>query len=279
MPASEPPAAGGASVGSVEVGGLRIGYRQAGSGPPVLLLHGGVSDGRVWRRVIEDLSDELTLVAWDAPGCGRSEDPPEGFGLGDYADCLAGLVQALALERPQVVGHSFGGGLAIELAHRHPAVPASLVLVGAYAGWAGSLPADDVEARLRAFLAMEEPFVPRSFPGLFSDVMPPDVAEELTRIMQDVRLPPSKTMIRAFAAADLRPALAGIEVPTLLLYGEDDVRSPPFVAEHLHAEIRGSKLVMLPGLGHELYLESPEAFLAAVRPFLRSVAPPSDRRP
>ena len=260
-------------MNAVEISGLRIGYRMAGTGegPPVVLLHGGVSDGRVWRQAMADLADEFTVVAWDAPGCGESDDPPKSFSLADYADCLAGFIAALDLDRPHMVGHSFGGGLAIALAHRHPSVPRSLVLVGAYAGWAGSLATEEVDARLASFLALEEPFVPRSFPGLFSDVMPPEAAEELTRIMDDVRLAPSKTMIRAFAEADLRPALPHIDVPTLLLYGEDDVRSPRFVADHLHANIPGSRLVTLPGLGHELYLESPETFLAAVRPFLHSV--------
>jgi len=260
-------------VTTVDVNGLGIGYRMAGTGEgrPVVLLHGGVSDGRVWRRAMADLADEFTVVAWDAPGCGGSDDPPESFSLADYADCLAGFTAALGLDRPHVVGHSFGGGLAIALAHRHPSVPRSLVLLGGYAGWAGSLPPEEVEARLASFLALEDPFVPRSFPGLFSDAMPLEAAEELTRIMEDVRLAPSKTMIRAFAEADLRPALPDVDVPTLLLYGEDDVRSPRFVAEHLHANIPGSQLVILPGLGHELYLESPQAFVDTVRPFLRSV--------
>jgi len=212
--------------------------------------------------------DEFTVVAWDTPGCGRSDDPPATFTVADYTDCAAGLIAALGLARPHVVGHSFGGGLAIELARRHPSVPRSLVLVGAYAGWAGSLPPEEVEARLSAFLALEEPFVPRSFPGLFSAAMPPEAVEELTRIMEDVRLGPAKTMLRAFAEADLRPALAGIDVPTLLLHGADDVRSPRFVADHLHAHIPGSELVVLPDLGHELYLESPAAFVDVVRPFL-----------
>ena len=255
----------------VEVGGLRIGYRQAGGGPPVVLLHGGVCDGRVWRQAMEDLAGELTVVAWDAPGCGPSDDPPESFSLPDYADCLAGFIAALGLDRPHVIGHSFGGGLAIELCARHPSVPRSLVLVGAYAGWAGSLPPEEVDARLTAFLALEEPFVPRSFPGLFSARMPPEAAEELMGIMEDVRLAPSRTMIRSFAEADLRPALAGIDVPTLVLHGSDDQRSPASVAEHLHAHIPGSRRVVLPGLGHELYLESPAAFADTVRPFLRSV--------
>ena len=68
----------------------------------------------------------------------ESEDPPESFRLPDYADALAGLIAALGLGRPHVLGHSFGGALVIELYRRHPSVPATLILTGAYAGWAGS---------------------------------------------------------------------------------------------------------------------------------------------
>lgn len=117
----------------IEVMGLRVAYRRAGDGPPLILLHGAVSDGRVWRVQLEELSDEFTVVAWDAPGCGRSSDPPEGFRLPDYADCLASFMGALGLGPSHVLGHSWGSGLALELYRRHPSVPATLVLVGAYA--------------------------------------------------------------------------------------------------------------------------------------------------
>lgn len=75
-----------------------------------------VGDGRgTWPQQIDALSDEFTLVAWDGPGSGRSSDPPESFRLSDYADCLAGLVNALGLARTHVAGLSFGGALALEL--------------------------------------------------------------------------------------------------------------------------------------------------------------------
>jgi pimeloyl-ACP methyl ester carboxylesterase len=92
----------GEAVDQIELEGLRIAYEQAGAGPPLLLLHGFVGDSRDWRRQLEDLSDEFTVVAWDAPGCGRSSDPPETFRMPQYADCLAGFVDALALGRPHV---------------------------------------------------------------------------------------------------------------------------------------------------------------------------------
>ena len=107
---------------------MHIGYRRAGEGPPLVLLHGYVGDGLgTWGRQLRTLSDEFTIVAWDAPGFSSSFDPPESFSLSDYADSLAAFIERLGLERPHVVGLSFGGGLAIEFFRRHPQVPSSLV--------------------------------------------------------------------------------------------------------------------------------------------------------
>ena len=87
----------------VEVDGLRIAYQRTGAGPPLVLLHGYVGDGpTTWRHQLDGLCDQFTVVAWDAPGAGGSADPPESFGLAGYADCLAGFVQRLGLEQPQV---------------------------------------------------------------------------------------------------------------------------------------------------------------------------------
>jgi pimeloyl-ACP methyl ester carboxylesterase len=86
---------------TTEVHGLRIAYERAGDGPPLVLLHGYVGDGpTTWRPQLEGLGDELTMIAWDAPGAGRSSDPPESFGMTGYADCLAGFVERLGLEHP-----------------------------------------------------------------------------------------------------------------------------------------------------------------------------------
>ena len=73
----------------VHVAGLRIVYERRGAGPPLLLLHGAVCDGRVWRRQLDALSDAFTVIAWDAPGCGGSSDPPAAFRMRDYGACVA----------------------------------------------------------------------------------------------------------------------------------------------------------------------------------------------
>ena len=256
----------------IEVGGLTIAYARVGHGPPLVLLHGGLGDHRVWRPQLEALADDFTLVAWDAPGCGGSSDPPDTFRLGDYADVLAGVVRALDLGRPNVLGLSFGGGLALELARRHPELPRTLLLASAYAGWAGSLPAEEVQARVaRALNDAKRPpaeWVGSYLPSLFTEAVTQEVVDETVAMMLDTRPAGMVPMLRGFAEADLRDVLPQIRVPTLLLYGDADVRSPPAVAEALHDRIPTSELVVLPGVGHVSNLEAPEAFNRAVRDFL-----------
>jgi pimeloyl-ACP methyl ester carboxylesterase len=261
-------------VDTIDAGGHRIAYERRGEGPPMVLLHGYVGNRRTWRRQLEELSGEFTVVAWDAPGYGRSSDPPEGFRLADFADCLASLIEALGLGRPHVVGLSFGGGLALELYRRHPEIPRTLVLAGAYAGWAGSLPPDVVEYRLQQALRLAdlppERLVDELLPTLFSASAPQDLVDEFAAIMAEFHPAGLRANSRAFAEADLRDVLPRIDVPTLLLYGSEDARAPLSVGHELHAAIPGSRLVVLEGAGHVSCVEAAERFNAEVRAFLRS---------
>jgi pimeloyl-ACP methyl ester carboxylesterase len=257
---------------TVEVDGLRVAYERAGTGPPLVLLHGYVGDGpTTWRRQLDELSDEFTVVAWDAPGAGGSTDPPESFGMAGYADCLAGFVDRLGLDRPHVAGLSFGGALALELAHRHPAAPRTLVLASAYAGWGGSLPADVTAQRLQqAFVLAElspEAFVQTLLPTMFSEGTPPEPVAAFGASMLAFHPAGFRAMARA-SAEDLRDVLPLVRVPTLLVYGDRDVRAPLPVARHLAASIPGSMLVVLPDAGHVCNIEAPAAFNQAVRSFL-----------
>jgi pimeloyl-ACP methyl ester carboxylesterase len=263
-------------VDSLDIAGLRIAYRMEGQGPPVVFLHGFFGDHRVWRHQRE-LADEYTLVAWDAPGCGRSSVPPPTFRMEDYADTLAGFVEALGLDRPHVVGNSFGATLALALAIRHPAIPRSLVPADGYAGWSGSFPPEVVAQRLHQSLPdLELPaqqVVAKWMPGFVTEAAPPWVTDELGTIIAGFHPDGMRVMIRALAEADLREALPGLRSPTLLIWGERDVRSPLAVAEDLHARIPGSRLVVIPGVGHLSHVEAPDAFNAEVRGFLRLTMP------
>jgi pimeloyl-ACP methyl ester carboxylesterase len=258
---------------TIDVDGLRIAYERAGAGPAVVLLHGFVGDGATtWRRQIDALSDEFTVVAWDAPGAGGSSDPPESFGMAEYADCLAGFVARLGLTRPFVMGLSFGGALAIDFCRRHSAVPQALVLASAYAGWEGSLPADVAAQRLRHALtlagATPEEFRAALLPTMFTEGTAQDIVEDFGASMLAFHPAGFRAMARA-SSEDLRDALPQVKAPTLLVYGDRDVRAPLDVARHLDSAIPNSRLVVLPGVGHVCNVEAPNDFNTVVRDFLR----------
>lgn len=257
---------------TVEVDGQRIAFERAGTGPALLLLHGYVGDGlSTWREQIDVLSAEFTVVAWDAPGAGGSSDPAEFLGMAGYADLLATFVERLGLANPHVAGLSFGGALALELTRRHPRLPRSLVLASAYAGWGGSLPPQVAEDRLRQALALADlppdELTAALLPTMFSPAVPPESVAEFATSLRAFHPVGFKAMARA-AAEDLRAVLPQVKVPTLLLYGDRDERAPLTVARDLHAAIPGSRLVVLPGVGHLCNLEAAGSFNAAVLEFL-----------
>jgi pimeloyl-ACP methyl ester carboxylesterase len=257
----------------IELAGLRIAYERIGHGPSLVLLHGFFGDSRVWRAQLDAFSDKYEVVAWDAPGCGQSSDPPETFRMHDYGSCLRGFIEALGLERPHVLGLSFGSTLALELYRQSPGLPRTLVLAAAYAGWTGSLPADVVEQRLRQTipdldLPAGQVVAKYNSPGLLSEFAPETVLVENASILSDFHPPGMKAMVQALAEADLREVLRLIAVPTLLLYGDRDVRSPVSIGQALQAQIPKSRLVVIPRVGHLSNFEAPERFNAEVRSFL-----------
>jgi pimeloyl-ACP methyl ester carboxylesterase len=259
----------------VDVGGMRIAYTRTGIGPALVMLHGAPSDSRAWQWMLPDLARDHTVVAWDAPGFGESSDIDDSWRAPQFADALAAFIAALSLERPHLVGHSFGTMVALSLFQHHPAVPASLVLVGGYAGWAGSLPPDEVARRRDMFVGMAElgdAFDPKSYPGLFSDLLPADRDAALATMMRE-NIRPATIRAAGYIGAetDLRPVLPTVDVPTLVLHGAADARSPLANAEALHAAIPTSRLVVLPKLGHACLVEDPEACVAEIRRFVKTV--------
>ena len=261
----------------IAVKGVRIAFRRAGTGPPLILLHGGPTDSREWSRQIGPLSVSRTVVAWDMPGCGASDDPPPNWlAPRDYADCLAEFIRALGLSHPDVIGLSFGSGLALELYRWYPELPRSLILASAYAGWAGSLPPEAVEQRkqmiLRQIDSPPEEWAEQWLPTLVTESAAPEVVALLRTILLGFHPEGQRALIRArFPEHDVRTVLSEISVPTLLIYGETDVRSPLTVATEMHAAIPGSQLVVISGAGHECGLEAADAFNAAVTAFLQAV--------
>ena len=259
------------------VDGRTVAYHRAGDGPPLLLLHGGWSDGRAWTPQLRGLAEEFTVLAWDAPGCGGSDDPPEGTDLAGYADAVTGLLDALGLGAVHLGGASLGSVLALAVTDRHPQRVRSLVLAGAYAGWRGSLPPEEVAARVARIEAeLDRPpdeWIEDYLPGFFAGAVPGATLDLVRTMMREVRPVGTRRLLAAFAEADLSGVLPSIAVPALVVHGVEDVRSPRAGAEALHAALPASRLVFVPGAGHDVNLEAPDAFDAEVRRFLRSHDP------
>ena len=260
----------------VRANGVEIAYERVGRGPLLVFVHGAGEDGRVWQPQLAALADEFTVVAWDEPGAGHSSDVPANFGLADYAWCLAALIDELALGPAHVAGLSWGGTVVQELYRHRPQLVATLILIDTYAGWKGSLSEEEVRARVagvRQLLAPAAGGFDSTLPGLFAGVPPARFLRLLEEMAADVRRESLQTALRVMATTDQRDLLPRIAVPTLLIWGESDTRSPLSVARQFERAIDGAKLVVLPSAGHMSNLEQPEQFTTAVCEFCRAHSP------
>jgi pimeloyl-ACP methyl ester carboxylesterase len=263
----------------VRANGLEIAYRRGGDGPLLVFVHGATVDSRMWRPQLGALADEFTVVAWDEPGAGRSSDVPANFGLADYAQCLAALIDALQLGPAHVAGLSWGGTVALELYRCDPELVATLILVDTYAGWKGSLPEQEVQARVegvRQMLAAADHLFDPTLPGLFAGDPPAELVRLLDQMAADVRPESMRTALHVMAETDQRDLLPHIAVPTQLIWGELDARSPLRVARQFEQAIPGAKLAVIPSAGHVSNLEQPEPFNDVVREFCRAHSPRSN---
>ena len=251
---------------------MHIHYERRGSGPCLLLLHGIGSNSRSFRHQLADLSDSYTVVAWDAPGYGRSDDPVVPFSLADLADRAASLLDELAVERAYVLGVSMGGVIAQLVYHRHPTRVQSMILADTNPG-GGGLPEPERSARVQARLEALERLGPRGMASVRAPVLlrpdaPPDILAEVTEIMAEVRPAGYRAAAIALGQTDLTALLHCIDVPTLVIHGEHDRVVPPETGQKLAETIPGARFVLIPQAGHVANQEQPTAFNAAVRQFL-----------
>lgn len=247
-------------------------YERAGSGPPLLLLHGIGSSSRSFRHQLEELADAFDVIAWDAPGYGRSEDPPAAFTLDDMADRAVGLLDELGIERAHVLGVSMGGVIAQLIYHRHPGRVRSVILADTNAG-GGALPEPARSERVRERLEGLERLGARGMaeqraPRLVRPDAPPELVAELVEIMAEVRPAGYRVAAIALGSTDLTSRLGAIHAPTLLIHGESDAVVPLSTARSLAASIPAARLIVIPEAGHVANQERPAAFNAAVSAFL-----------
>ncbi len=278
------------TVQTVSVHGRTVSYLEAGEGPLLLLIHGMAGTARNWDSVIEPLALHNTLVAPDFPGHGESAPGGGDYSLGSLASGLRDLMIALGRDRATLVGHSLGGGVALQFTYQFPEMVERLVLVSS-----GGL-GPEVGAILRAAalpgadLFLRATAGPGSAAGSF-----------LSGALGKVGLRPNADLAevgRAYASladADRRKAFLATlhavvgtdgqrvaaldrlylaeDLPVLIVWGEGDPIIPVAHGRAAHAQMPGSQLEVFPGVGHIPQLEAPGRFAAVLQRFLDDTEP------
>jgi pimeloyl-ACP methyl ester carboxylesterase len=257
-------------AGQVIVGTVTIAYDRSGSGPELVLLHG--IGGTPWHYQFTGLTDAFTVIAWHAPGYGRSSDPDGEWTMAEYAESLAGFVEALGIPRAHFLGQSWGGVLVQEFCRAHAHCVRSLILSDTTLGGDAIRPdaMDRLAVRLRAAETMTAAeFARVRTPQLLAPNPSPEIAQEVEATLARMIHPAGfRNAAIALAHADTRDVLPRIAVPTLVLCGELDPITPPTVGTKLIHEIPHAQLTIIPGAGHLGSIEQPEHYNAAVRTFL-----------
>ncbi|MCS6801489.1 MAG: alpha/beta fold hydrolase [Chloroflexota bacterium] len=246
------------------VAGVRLGYREAGTGAPLVFLHGWGGDSRSFFPIQHALAPHFRTLALDLPGFGRSALPPAAWGVEEYADHVVGWLDTLGLERASVLGHSFGGRIAIMLAAAYPERVAKLVLVDS----AGLVPRRTLGYRLKVRAArlgrraLAAPPLARLRPQLERRFY------QLLGASDYAQAGPLRPTFVRVVNQDLRPLLPRIQAPTLIIWGEKDDATPLADGKTMAREIPNARLIVYPYAGHFSYLDAPEQFVADVRAFL-----------
>lgn len=235
----------------------------------MVLLHGVGSNSRSWLPQLTELATSYRLIAWDAPGYGESIDPKPGWRIPDYANALAALVDELDLATFHIVGHSMGGLVAVAFCSEDRARVRSLFMSDTYCG-GGARAArgepDRVALRLAEFRSVpREEFVRRRLDRLLAPASHEDVRKQAAEIMLEVRSPGYEIANEALAAADLRPLLSRLRVPTTVVCGELDAVTPRLEAEAIVATMPGARFNEIAGAGHLSNQEQPVLYNRLLR--------------
>ncbi|MCL2817682.1 MAG: alpha/beta hydrolase [Clostridiales bacterium] len=250
-------------MAEILIDGQKVHYQCEGRGKPLLLLHGWGASCLSFAALMPHLARHFTVYALDFPGFGQSPPPQSVWGVGDYAYLTEKFLKQLAIDKPLIMGHSFGGRVSILLGAR--GLPAKLILVDS----AGLRPRRSLKYYLRVYSY-------KAAKSLFSLPLLRNHKERALAFW--LRSNPSSdykqaqgVMRQVFVKVvneDLRRHLPKIKAPTLLLWGELDTAVPLSDARLMERLIPGSGLAVLPGAGHFCFLDKPREFLLIVDSFL-----------
>lgn len=270
-------AAAGAEVqtGFVAVEGGQLYYEVAGSGEPVLLIHGNTGDRRHWDLQFEALATHHTVVRYDLRGFGRSSLPVDTVPYTDFGDAAA-LLDGLGIQRAHVAGWSLGSAIAIDFAMAYPERVLSLIVAGPWIMGYNSPGAQEMFRGMgQVATAMAEEGPQAAVQALMnaafmvSTIRNPEAASRFSAIAEDYSF---WAFVNPSPQRGLDPPALGrtgtIGVPTLIVSGQFDVPACREISTLLDETIPESRLVVMPGTGHMMLMEKPDAFNALVSDFL-----------
>jgi pimeloyl-ACP methyl ester carboxylesterase len=279
------------SLEHLQLHGHRVAFRMEGSGPLIVLVHGITSSSATWERVVPALAERYTVIAPDLLGHGQSAKPRGDYSLGAYASGLRDLLVALGHERATLVGHSLGGGVAMQFSYQFPELCERLVLVDS--GGLGR----EVSLLLRSATLPGSEFVlpllaqprllntGRSFGDLLNrlgigirtdiDQMARGHASLADRESREAFVHTLRSIVepggQRVSATD-RLYLAE-DMPFLIIWGARDKIIPVAHGRAAHRQVPGSRLEEFPDSGHFPQLDEPERFVDTVAGFIESTEP------
>lgn len=259
---------------AIATNGVVFSYLEGGSGPAFVLLHGIGSGARSWRTVLPHLTKAFRVVAWDAPGYASSTPvEAERPDPNDYARRLEMLVDALGIDRFQLVGHSLGALTAARFATLHPGRVAGLTLACPSTGHA-RLPQEERDKLRNARLGDLAKLGPREMaklrgPRLVSANASEEVRQSVVDTMARVRPDGYQQAVSLLSGADTYGDLERLaaSVPVQFIYGDQDIITPPAGTLALAKARPSAGIHKIDGVGHALYLEKPETFAGLLAAF------------
>src|SRR5436190_12518299 len=272
---------------TIELHGHTLAFRMAGEGPALLLIHGIAGTNAVWEEVFPELATDHTVIAPDLPGHGESGASAGDYSLGAMAATVRDLLIALGHERATVIGHSLGGGVAMQFSYLFPEYTERLVLISS--GGLGrsvnpalrlaALPgAELVTAQLgRAAQLAGRGLRAVPFVGGLGGRVGLELGRSVSALADEQTRRAFHATLRAVVGPDGQRVFAGDrlylarEMPTLIIWGARDRILPLGHGRRAYAAIPGSQLVVLEGAGHFPPLEDPGGVVEAMRDFIRSV--------
>lgn len=260
----------------ITVNGARLHYEESGSGPrTIVFAHGLLFSGRMFDAQVAALRDRYRVITYDLRGQGQSEATAGGYDMDTLSEDAAALIEALGAAPCHFAGLSMGGFIAMRLAIRRPELLRSIILLETSAD---PEPRENVPRyRLLNFIArwlglglVAGQVMPIVFGRkLLDDPARADERRELRRrLVTQHKVGISRAVRGVIDRQGVYDELDKIDLPTLIIVGDQDVATVPAKSERMHAKIRGSRLVVIPGAGHSSTIEEPEAVNRALTEFL-----------